>query len=184
MRDAAIVEARIAPHPETDLAANRLRSAHEVVRDPGVLDRHEVRHLGHAAVGEKARQQDVGVRKVELLVHRIVELRRDLKAAAAIGVEQRGKDGRRIERGEAEKVDRPALAHERDGMKVADDAVVFNRSVSVGWHGKRCVSIVGGWLGNQHFRPIMIARAAVGIAAPVCWRHPEREDRMSMKRRS
>ena len=74
--------------PETDLAADRLRPPHEVVRDAGVLHRHEVGHLGDAVVGQEPGEQHVGVGQVELLVRRVVELRRDLEAAAAIGVER------------------------------------------------------------------------------------------------
>ena len=91
MRGAAVVEARIAAHAETYLAADRLRATHEVVGDAGVLHRHEVRHLGDAAVGQEPGEQHVGVGQVKLLVHRVVELRRDLEAAAAIGVEESGK---------------------------------------------------------------------------------------------
>ena len=137
VRGAGVVEARIAPHLETYLAADRLRATHEVVCDAGVLHRHEVRHLGDAAVGQEPGEQHVRVGQVQLPVHRVVELRRDLEAAAAIGIEERGKDRGRIKRREAEEVDRPALAHQRDGVKVADDAVVFNGRVAVCRHRKR-----------------------------------------------
>ena len=137
VRRARVIESRIAAHGETHLAADGLRATDEIVRDAGVLDRHEVRHLGHAAVGQEPRQQHVGVGQVQLLVHRIVELRRDLEPAAAIGVEERGKHGRRVERREAEEVDRAVLADQRDGVEVADDAVVFDGRVAV-WQHRTC----------------------------------------------
>ena len=91
MRGAGVVEARIAPHLKTYLASDCLRATHEVVCDAGVLHRHEVRYLGDAAVGQEPGEQHVGVGQVQLPVYRVVELRRDLEAAAAIGVEERGK---------------------------------------------------------------------------------------------
>ena len=134
MRGAAVIEARITPHRETYLASDRLRATDEIVGDTGVLHRHEVRHLGYAAVGQEPGEQHIRVGQVKLLVHRIVEIRRDPKAATAIGVEESGKDRRRVERREAEKVDRSVLAHQRDGVKVADDAVVFNGRVATRRH--------------------------------------------------
>ena len=88
---AGVVEARVAPHPEGQLASDRLRATHEVVRHAGVLHRHEVRYFGDAAVGQEPGEQHVGVGQVELSMYRVVEPRRDLEAAAAIGVEERGK---------------------------------------------------------------------------------------------
>jgi hypothetical protein len=70
-------------------------------------------------------------------VFRVVELRRDLEAAAAIGIEESSKHRRRIKRREAEEVDRPTLADQRDCVKVADDAVVFNGRVAVCRHRKK-----------------------------------------------
>jgi hypothetical protein len=105
VRRAGVIEPRIAAHGEADLAADRLYATHEVVRDAGILHGHEVRHLGHAAVGQKSGEQHIGVRQVELLVCRVIEVRRDLKAAAAIAVEERRKHRGRIKRWEAEKVD-------------------------------------------------------------------------------
>src|SRR6185295_9160123 len=68
-----VVEARLAHHPEADLAADRLRAPDDVVRLPTVADRHEVRYLGHAIVGEKARQENTGVGQVELFLARALE---------------------------------------------------------------------------------------------------------------
>ena len=131
VRGAGVVEARIAAHAEAHLATDRLRATHEVVRDAGVLHRHEVGHLGHAVVGQEPGEQHVGVGQVELLVRRVVELRRDLEAAAALGVEEGGEHRRRVEGRQAEEVDRSVLAHQRDRVEVADDAVVLDGRVTV-----------------------------------------------------
>ena len=88
VRGAGIVESWIAAHAEAHLATDRLRPTDKVVRDSGLLHRHEVGYLGHAAVGQKPGEEHVGVRQVELPVHRVVELRSDLEAASAIGVEE------------------------------------------------------------------------------------------------
>ena len=93
VRPTPIVEARIAAHDETHFTTDRLRATHEVVRDAGILDRHEIGDFGDAAVGQESRQQHVGVGKVQLPVYRIIELRRDLEAAPAIGVQESGKHG-------------------------------------------------------------------------------------------
>ena len=134
VRRAGVVEARIAPHPETYLATDGLRATHEVVRDAGVLHRHEVRDLGHAAVRQEPGEQHIRVGQVQLPVHRVVELRRDLEAAAAIGVEESRKHRGGVKRREAEEVDRPVLAYQRDCVKVADDAVVLYGRVAVWEH--------------------------------------------------
>ncbi len=88
MRGASVVEAGIAPHPETYLASNSLCPTHEVVCDAGVLHGHEVGQLGDAAVGQEPGEQHIGIWQIQLLVHRVVELRRDLEAATAIGIEE------------------------------------------------------------------------------------------------
>jgi hypothetical protein len=92
MCGAAVVEARVAPHHETYFATDRLRAAHKVVRDARVLHGHEVGHLGHAGVRQEPREQYVGIRQVQLRLHRVVEPRRNLEKAAAIGVDERRED--------------------------------------------------------------------------------------------
>ena len=135
VRGAPIVESRLAPHLETHLATDRLRATHDVVGAAGVLYRHEVGHLSHAVVGQEPGEQYIRVGQIQLLVDGVVELRRDLKAAAAIGVEESGKDRGGVKRRKAEEIDRAVLAHQRDCVKVADDAVVFDGRVTVRKHG-------------------------------------------------
>jgi hypothetical protein len=135
--------ARLAEHAETDLAAYRLHPAHEVVGLAGILHRHEIGQLGHAVVGERASEEDVGVGQIELPARRLTELRGDLEAAAALGVEECREHRRRIEGGQAEEVDRAVLAHQRRRVEVADDAVVLDGRIAT-CHGpdSSCVFIV------------------------------------------
>ena len=134
---AGVVEARIAAHGKTYLAPHRLRATHDVVCDTGVFHRHEIRDLGHTAVGQEPGEQHVGVGQVELPVYRVVEPRRDLEAAAVIGVEEGREYRGGIKRRKAEEVDRPVLAYQRDCVKVADDPVVFYGRVAVCQHAAR-----------------------------------------------
>ena len=67
-------------------------------------------------------------------MYHVVEPRRDLEAAAAIGVEERGKDRGRVERRETQEIDRPVFAHQGDCVKVANDAVVLYGRVAVWQH--------------------------------------------------
>ena len=124
---AGVVEARRAVASEADLAAHRLHPAHEVVRHARILHRHEVGDLRHAIGGQEPGEQHVGVGQVKLLVPRRRRAAGDLEAAAALRVEQRGEHRRRIEAREAHEVDRAVLRDQRDGVQVADDAVVLDR---------------------------------------------------------
>ena len=92
-----VVEARLAYHPEADLAADRFRASDDVVRLLAIADRHEIRYLGHAILGEKARQQNSGVGQVELFLPRALEEGGELEAPAPLIVQQGGEDGRRVE---------------------------------------------------------------------------------------
>ena len=83
VRRAGVVESWIAAHLETDVPTDGLRATHDVVRDAGVLHWHEIRDLGDAAVRQEPGEQHIRVRQVQLPVDRVVELRRDLEAAAA-----------------------------------------------------------------------------------------------------
>src|SRR6266568_8281281 len=121
---AAVVEARCTHHPERALAPDRLHSAHQ--NPPRGCDRHEVGDLGDALREEEPREQDDGVRKVELHLAGVGGLRSEQEAPAPLRIEQRPEDRRRIEAREAQEVDRPVLPHEGDGVHVADDAVVLD----------------------------------------------------------
>jgi hypothetical protein len=67
---------------------------------------HEVGELGDSIGRQEARDQDVGVREVHLLVGHPVVDRGELEAPAALVVEQSGEDARRVEVRVAHPVDR------------------------------------------------------------------------------
>src|SRR4029079_9393758 len=97
--------------------------ADELVRHrTGAADRHVILDLTNAIVVEEPRDEDGGVRPVELLAAEVSAGRRDAKAAAFLIVEDGGEDARRIEVGQAEPIDGAILAHERGRAQVADQA--------------------------------------------------------------
>ena len=98
-----------------------------------VGQRHGIDDSDPAAIRLEDRFEDVGARQI---LARGIERDRRLQheRAAALGVEVRGKDRRRIEVGQAEPVDRAVLCHERCRAAVADDRVIANFSVSVDAH--------------------------------------------------
>src|SRR6266436_6270046 len=75
------------------------------------------------SASRKARQQQVGVRQIELLARGAREERRDLESPAALHVDEGREDTRRVEVGQTEEVDRAVQAHEGGAVEVADDAV-------------------------------------------------------------
>jgi hypothetical protein len=111
---APVVEARIAEHPEAHLAAYGPHAAEDRAVATRLLHGHEVGDLGDARVGQEAGQEDVRVRQVELLRPHLAEDRLDPEAAAALVVEERREDARRVELRKAEEVDRAIGACERD----------------------------------------------------------------------
>ena len=126
-----VVETGIADHAEVDLATNGLGPAHEAARLISVIHHgHEIGDFGHAFAGEEARQQDVGLRQVELLVPGVVQDGSDLEMPALAIVQDRRERGRRIKVGAGEEVDRAVHAHQRRGAHVADDSVVLDRLIS------------------------------------------------------
>src|SRR5581483_4140336 len=94
VRRSAVVESRAATHFEADVAANHRHHSHDLVGLAVTLvDGHEIRQLGHAFFGEKACQQDVRLRQVELAYANVGELGLDSEAAAVALIEQRAEDG-------------------------------------------------------------------------------------------
>ena len=94
-----------------------------------VVDRHEVDHLAHAVLRQKAGDEDVRVRHVELLRRPLAPDGSDPEEAAALGVEDRSEHARPVEAVGAEPVDRAVGADERGRVQVADDAVLRDRQV-------------------------------------------------------
>ena len=63
-----------------------------------LLDRHEIRDLCYPLRGEKARQEDVGIRQIELFLAGVVPKPwRNLKPPALVAIEEGCKDSRRVE---------------------------------------------------------------------------------------
>ena len=96
---AAVVEARLDLDAEAHLAAHADHPPDEPVpvRSRAVVDRHEVLDLADAVLVEEARDQDVRVREVELLRRPALGRRARSEVAAALGVEDRAEDARRVE---------------------------------------------------------------------------------------
>ncbi len=164
-----VVEARLAHHPEAHVPPDRLRAPHDVVGVPFAADRHEVRDLGHALVGEEARQQDAGVGQVELLLPRALQEGGQPEPAAPRVVQQGAEDGRRVEAGRAHEVDRAVHPHERHRVEVADDPVVLDRLVAHAGMGAAApagdVLIAGGRSGST--APVSVGAAgACGARSP------------------
>jgi hypothetical protein len=97
-----------------------------------LLHRHTVRNLGHPVRGQKARQEDIGIREIQLFLACVAQPWRNLKPSALLPVEQGGKNGGRVEVGKGHKVDRAIHPHQGDGIEIPDDAVVFNGLIPSG----------------------------------------------------
>ena len=152
VRLAPVVERRRALHAQAKRAPHAEHATDQAVPLPfgrTRLDRHEVLHLADAVGVEEARDQDVRVREVQLLVvapplairagddasqHRCLRAhdldRCDAEEAAAVCVEQGGEDARRVEARAAVPVDRAVDGHQRDRVQITDDAVLGDRRVA------------------------------------------------------
>ena len=128
---APVVEARL----DGQLELHRPAHDHDAPQQPVTvhvglrLDRHEVLHLAHAAVGVEARDEDVRVREVELLGGPVVAGRPERVEAAAVLVEDRAEHARGVEPRAAVPVDRAVRADERDRVEVAHEPVLGDREV-------------------------------------------------------
>ena len=130
---ARVVEAGRDVHAEAHLPAHgKYPPDHAVAMRDLARARHghEVLHLPHAVRHQEARDQHVGVRKVELLRAPAVPVGRDTEQAAAVGVEERREDTRRVETRAAVPVDRSVRPDERDRVQIADQAVLSDRQVA------------------------------------------------------
>ena len=91
---------------------------------------HEVLHFPDSLGHQEARDQDIGVRQVELLRTPSVAVRRDAEPPASISVEDGRENARRIETRAAIPVDRPVGADKRDGVQVTDQAVLGDGQIA------------------------------------------------------
>ena len=121
-----VVEARVDLDSKSHLAADTEHPTDEPLAHP---DGHEVLQLAHSHGSQEARDEDIRVREVELLDGADPERRRDAVPTAAVLVENRSEDARRVEARAAVPVDRAVGPDERDRAQVADDAVLGDRQV-------------------------------------------------------
>jgi hypothetical protein len=130
---APVVEARGYVDNEVHLPTDCEDLANHAVvvhRLAGLRWGHEVLHLPHSVGRQEARDEDVGVGEVKLLGAPAVAVRRDAEQASVVGIEDGRKDARRVESRAAVPVDRPVGADERDGVQVADQAMLGDRQVA------------------------------------------------------
>ena len=128
---AGVVEGGAALHVKRDAAADDADSPDQFLRHrAGAADRHVILDLTHAVVVQKARDEDVGVRPVELLVPEIVAGRGNPEAPALLVVQDGGEDARRIEVRQTQPVDGAIHPHQRRRAHVADDAVILDGLVT------------------------------------------------------
>ena len=111
----AVVESGTAMEPIVDLAAHRGDPADELA----FLiwpNRHEIHDLSYPVGREKSGDQDIGIRKIELLLFHLAEIRPDAKVAAIVVIEEPGKDAGRIELGETKKINGTIETNQRSGI--------------------------------------------------------------------
>ena len=129
----AVLEAGLDLDPELQLPANADDAPDEPVPinvSQRLVDRHEVLHLAHPGLGQKAGDEDIRVGEVELLRRPALGRRGDAVVAAALAVQDGPEHARRVEMGAAVPVDGPVGAHERRCMQVPDDPVLGDREVA------------------------------------------------------
>jgi hypothetical protein len=134
------VAALQAPHPrngcaiieaDDQLGAHGQRPAHadhepHQLRRAVVARRHEVDHDRLAVLGLEGGLEDQGFGPVTPRHLRVAVARRNLPMAVVRLAQQRGETGARIEPRPAQPIDRAAIGHERGGLAVPDQRVVFD----------------------------------------------------------
>ena len=133
---AAVLERRLDLDAHRHVAADGEDGSHEAALPhlARASDGHEVDHLGHALLGEEARDQDARVREVELAGLPALRRRREPVPPAARLVEDRAEYARAVEAIGAVPVDRALGADEGDRAQVADDPVLLDRQVVLHAH--------------------------------------------------
>src|SRR4029077_9155898 len=93
-------------------------------------DGHVILHLAHAICMQKTRNENGGIRPIELLVNDLVPRQGNPKAPAFPVIQNCGKDAWRIEVRQAEPVDRAVHPHQRGGVHIPDKSVILDRLVA------------------------------------------------------
>src|SRR4029077_635345 len=121
-----IIEGRMAPHPKGHRPSRDSDAPNQLIL-PGRFARqtyrHEIFKFADTVRREKAGEQHVGSRPIELLRPDTILAGRVLEPASLLVVQDGGEDARRIERWDAEPLDGAADADEGRRPHVADDAV-------------------------------------------------------------
>ena len=122
-----IVETRLATHIEMYIASDHRYPSDNLIRLFTVtFDWHVVGQLGYAFLSKKAGEQDVCIRQIKLAYPHVRELGANFKSATVLIVQDSSEHGRGIEIRVAQKIDGAVHAHQRDGLHVSDNAVIFN----------------------------------------------------------
>ena len=150
--EAAVVESR----PDLHLHGYPASQAFDDPDDVVLAQRHAVHQADEAVVRLEVGLQHQRARPVPPLDAARLARRRDLPVAVGIGTEQCGEERGGVESRRTQPVDRPVLAHERRGLGVPNQSVVFNAQ-------SHCVpSSVLGDLG----RPAVAHHVPSGRTAP------------------
>src|SRR5689334_17855938 len=130
---AAIVKPWRALKLEAHLAAHRKDPPHQplpVLTADRLSDRHEVLNLAHTIRSQKAGNQDIGVREVQLLRRPALIYRSYAIATSAARVEDRREDARGVNAGAAVPVDRAISPDQSNAMQVPDQTVIGDRKIT------------------------------------------------------
>ena len=109
-----------------DPARDALDDPHDL--DGAPPDRHEVDDAHHAVVGVERGLEHERVPVVAAFDGADPAGRRELPAAVLGRAEEGGEHGLGVEAGHAHPVDGAVLAHERGGVRIADECVVLDAS--------------------------------------------------------
>src|ERR671919_670412 len=93
-----IIEPRLATHIEMYIASDHRYPSDKLIRLFTVpFDWHVVGHLGYAFFGKEAGKQNVCIRQIKLAYAHVRQLGANFKSAAALIIQERSKNGWRIE---------------------------------------------------------------------------------------
>jgi len=95
------------------------------------INGHEVHHFRDGLRGHRARDQDRGVREVELVRSILVAQWSDAESTSSTTVEQRSKHARRIKPWKTTPIDRAVSRDQRCRLEIADQAMITDRRVSI-----------------------------------------------------
>src|SRR4030095_3101332 len=110
----SVIKSRLAEHAKRQTATHHTDPTNQLVLAmPAVrfVYWHEIGDFAHAVGGEKARDENVCIRPVHLLVSRIFRQRADLETPTFLVVKEGTKHTGRVETRKTEPIDRTIRAH-------------------------------------------------------------------------